>query len=94
MRHDTNQTTRNVPETNTTPSTEEMDMILADLRESGRSCAQDRALRLARQALAARIEAHKEAQRTMNEIRKRKTATRRQKRCEAEARARFWAARL
>lgn len=90
-------TTLSTPTTDTTviPSDEEMNLILSDLATTGRSCAHGRALRLARQALDARIEAHNESQRIQNEIRKLKTAQRQQERREAEAevRARFWAAR-
>lgn len=44
-------TTPTTPTTDTAPIRGELDMILADLRETGRSCASDRALRLARAAI-------------------------------------------
>lgn len=79
----------------TPPPIDELDLIVRDLATTGRSCAADRALRVAHAALDARIEAHNEAQRIAREARKLETAQRRQERKEAEAQARtrFWVAR-
>lgn len=73
----------------------EMDLILDDLSTTGRSCAADRAIRLAYAALDARQVAFAEEQRLARELRKLATATRQQakREAEAEARRRFWAAR-
>ena len=70
-------------------------MIRRDLATTGRSSAPERALRLAKAALDARIAAYAEAQRIDREARRLVTASRRQARREAiaEARARYWVAR-
>lgn len=86
-------TTTIIMTTPTDDASRHLALALEDLAAGRPSTAADRTLRLARQALAARIEAHNEAQRIQNEIRKLATATRRQDRREAEARARYWAAR-
>lgn len=88
-------TTTTIIMTTPTRYADELDLILLDLATTGRSCAADRALRLARQALDARKAAYDESQRNAREARRLATAQRRQERreAEAEARARYWAAR-
>lgn len=92
-------TTPDVPPipTTTSPmrSADELDLIMRDLATTGRSCAADRAVRLAYAALDAQKAAFAESQRIAREARKLETAQRRQAKREAtaEARHRFWAAR-
>ena len=82
----------------TTTATDDrhLELALADLAAGRPSTAVSRALRIAREELAERIDAHNEARRTQNEIRKLATAQRQQARREAiaAARRRYWGARV
>lgn len=86
----------------TTPTTatptrcaDELELIMRDLATTGRSCAADRALRLAHAAFDARVEAHDALQAQRRDAKKLQTQVRKQAKRELvdDIRARFWAAR-
>lgn len=89
-------TTTIIMTTPTDDSSRHLALATEDLAAGRPSTAAARALRIAREGLAERIDAHNEARRTQNEIRKLATAQRQQARRDAiaEARRRYWGARV